>query len=135
MPINDFNSEFSESEKKFININTPLNSDELDVKFGNLFKRITLVNKNFNERCTIDINIRFHSIGTKYRNVHNLVIIELKQGSRNLKSKIAETLKQNKIYQNSFSKYCMGRALNETGLKRNRFKPDILKIEKQFKAG
>lgn len=132
MPINNFKTVLSETEKKFIRRYTLLNPEELDVKFGNSFRRITLINKNFNERCTIDINLRFHSFGFEKSDVTNLAIIELKQGHRNMKSKIVETLKHHKIYEQSFSKYCMGRALNELGLKKNRFKANILKIERQF---
>ncbi len=132
MPICNFQDGLSDEEKDFIAKNTHIDTESLEIKFGNRFKRITLVNRDFNERCTIDTNLCFYSPDSGGRAINNLVIVELKQDCRNMKSKIAEVLKENKIYKNGFSKYCMGRALNETSLKKNWFKADILKLEKQL---
>ncbi|MCK9321841.1 MAG: polyphosphate polymerase domain-containing protein [Bacteroidales bacterium] len=70
------------------------------------FERISLVNKTFTERLTIDT-------GLSYRNDENeikypkLIILELKQ-NKTAKSKARKILSDNFIYQSGLSKYCLG---------------------------
>jgi hypothetical protein len=61
-----------------------------------------------------------------------LVIIELKQECSGKNTRLAEWLKASRVYPGGFSKYCIGRALNEPLLKRNNFKPKILSLEKSW---
>lgn len=129
MKISSFDKDLSDSEIRFFKKNTDLNGDKLVPKFGNRFKRITLVSKEMNERCTIDLDLRFHSYSINESNLEEIVIAELKQEKRNLRSKLADVLRKNRIYNQSFSKYCLGRAINETDLKSNKFKPEIRQIQ------
>jgi hypothetical protein len=131
IPTLSLSSKLTPSEKQFISGTLNCNIENLAVKLKNSFNRITLVNKNFDERCTIDINIAFPITGKSFL-LDDLVVIELKQGTLNMNSKLANTLKQQRIFDTGFSKYCIGRALTEKNLKRNMFKPNILKIAKQF---
>jgi hypothetical protein len=131
IPAFSISHEITPAENQFISNTTNQKFKNLTVKSTNSFNRITLVGKNFNERCTIDINIVF-PFADKNLLVQNMVVVELKQGSRNLKSKLSDTLKRNKVYKLGFSKYCMSRALTEKHLKKNALKPKILKITKQF---
>ncbi|MDD4149036.1 MAG: polyphosphate polymerase domain-containing protein [Bacteroidales bacterium] len=70
------------------------------------FERISLVNKSFTERLTIDS-------GLKFRNHENeieypkLVILELKQ-DKTSKSKVRKILSDKLVYRSSLSKYCFG---------------------------
>ena len=123
--------DFSENEASFILSNTGCQVSELEIKSINTFHRITLVNKNFQERCTIDLNLTFLS-DMENIELNNLVIIELKQGVRNMRLTLREALKKNHIYEKGFSKYCVGRAIAEPGLKRNQFKPRLLEIERSY---
>jgi hypothetical protein len=123
--------EITSAEIHFISCATKQIFENLEVKSMNSFNRITLVSKTFDERCTIDINIAF-SDNDKSLLLENLVVIELKQGTRNMKSILAGVLKKNGIYKLGFSKYCMGRALTEKQLKKNKFKEKILKITKLY---
>lgn len=70
------------------------------------FERISLVNKNFTERLTIDTGLRYknHENGIKYP---KLIILELKQ-DKTAKSKARQILSDNYVYQSSLSKYCLG---------------------------
>lgn len=129
MKISHLDKDLSEKEIHFLKENTNLNGDKLLPKFGNRFKRITLVSKKMDERCTIDLDLQFHSYSIKKSHLEEIVIVELKQEKQNLRTKLSLILKENRIYTQSFSKYCLGRAMNETGLKSNMFKPGIQQIK------
>lgn len=130
-PTEGQRNNFTKNEALFIRSNAGCKSSELKVKSVNTFQRITLVNKNFMERVTIDLDLMFSS-GNKNILLDDLVIIELKQGARNMKSALCKALKKNHIYKQGFSKYCIGRSISEPGLKRNQFKPRLLKIKRNF---
>ena len=96
----------------------------------NRFDRITLVNKGKTERLTIDTNLRFHNITTDgRRSMDDIVIIELKRDG-NLPSPILGRLLDLRIHPHGFSKYCIGSALTNESLRRNRIKPRLRSIEK-----
>lgn len=134
IPANGIKQCVSSDELKFINKNTGLKNNSshiLSAKSINTFNRITLINKNFKERCTIDINLTCYSDSGKIM-FTDMAIIELKQESRNMKSVIADELKTHRIPQQGFSKYCIGRAFLESDLKRNLFKEKLLLLKKQY---
>ncbi len=120
---------FSDKEKKFISDNTLYKSDDLRPVLMNKFDRITLVNKDFNERCTIDLNIHYKNENNK-SNLQNFVIVELKADGKNRNSTLCCALKEFKIKPSRFSKYCIGMLRLNKGLKHNRFKNKILNINK-----
>ena len=102
----------------------------LSEQLENRFDRITLVNKGKTERLTIDLNLRFHNIVTdEVRLMDNVVIIELKRDGR-VPSPILGLLKELRIKPHGFSKYCIGSALTNPGLRRNRIKPKLHDIER-----
>ena len=96
----------------------------------NRFDRITLVNKAKTERLTIDTNLRFHNISTNnYRFMEDLVVIELKRDGLQ-PSPILPLLTKLRIHPHGFSKYCIGSALTNADLRRNRIKPRLHSVEK-----
>ena len=96
----------------------------------NRFDRITLVNKAKTERLTIDTNLRFHNISTNnYRFMEDLVVIELKRDGLQ-PSPILPLLTKLRIHPHGFSKYCIGSALTNADLRRNRIKPRLRSIQK-----
>lgn len=96
----------------------------------NRFDRITLVNKAKTERLTIDTNLRFHNISTNnYRFMEELVVIELKRDGLQ-PSPILPLLTKLRIHPHGFSKYCIGSALTNADLRRNRIKPRLHSVEK-----
>lgn len=96
----------------------------------NRFSRITLVNRNMTERLTIDTDLRFHNCRTgKTCKLNDLVIIELKRDGHTMSSS-SGMLHSLHIHPARFSKYCMGMALTDESLKRNRFKPRLRLIDK-----
>ena len=106
----------------------------LSQQVENRFDRITLVNKAKTERLTIDLNLRFHNLVTgSYRFMGDIVIIELKRDGL-MSSPILARLLDLRIFPHGFSKYCIGSALTNEALRRNRFKPRLRDIEKIIKS-
>ena len=122
---------FSESEQQFIQNNSPYESNGLEPKIKNQFYRITLVNKTYTDRVTIDLHPQFKN-SEKTIKLDQLVIIEVKLDRYGRSVKILEVLKQHRIRRYRISKYCIGRALLEDDLKKNSFKPKLIKIKNEF---
>jgi len=83
------------------------------------------------DRCTIDFFPEFRNEnGT--RSFPGLVIFELKR-SRSMKlSPLYKVLREMKIRQRGLSKYCTGRALLDKNVKQNRFKKNLLFLEREL---
>ena len=104
--------------------------DEIRPVIENRFNRITLVNFDKTERLTIDFNLWFHNLLTD--NVHRLehvAIVELKRDG-NVPSPSLDIFRELRIQRSGFSKYCMGCAFTNKGLKRNNFKERLNLIKK-----
>ena len=98
------------------------------------FHRITLVNKAKTERLTIDMDVNWENvISGEKKTFPDLVIVELKRDG-NVPSAMAHILLEQRIKPLKISKYCIGTALTTPGLKRNRFKAKIRKIDKMLKV-
>jgi len=124
---------FNDTENAFIWDITPFTADDLSPSLNNSFSRITLVNKNFSERCTIDFNLNFKS-GYKQMMLNNLIIAEIKAEGSPSASPLARALRNKRIKSSGFSKYCIGKAITDASVKRNAFKHKIRMIEKIIKT-
>ena len=103
---------------------------DLVPKVENRFERITLVNMGKTERLTIDCHVKFHHCETDIHDTFDrLVVIELKRDG-NVYSPVKSLLRELRIKPSGFSKYCIGSALTNPMLKRNRFKSRFVKIKK-----
>lgn len=99
-------------------------------QLSNAFHRITLVNDAMTERLTIDLGLRFHNEQTgQSADMGPLVIIEVKRDGLT-HSPILAMLKELRIHQSGFSKYCIGMALTNPNLKSNRFKERLRYVSK-----
>jgi hypothetical protein len=127
----EFRPEFTDSEIDFLTHATPFEGFQLIPKMGSFFNRFTLVDKLFSERVTIDICPGFKN-PDKEIILDKLVIIEIKQSKSSNPALICKVLQDQKIRKQGFSKYCVGRALLEENIKKNNFKPLLLKIRKQY---
>ncbi|MBQ9462228.1 MAG: polyphosphate polymerase domain-containing protein [Bacteroidales bacterium] len=106
---------------------------ELSPSLETIFRRITLVNPAMTERLTIDTCLGFNNFRTGLEaTLRNGVIIELKQDGR-ADSPAKRILLKHRVKPIRVSKYCIGITLTSPGLKTNRFKVKIRKIEKQIK--
>lgn len=96
------------------------------------FTRITLVNKEYTERLTIDFDLRYCDMQSgREGGVAEMVILELKQDGRRT-SQIKRILEQMRIRPLKVSKYCLGTVLTVKGVKDNRFKAKLRDIEKRL---
>ena len=122
--IEECQDEFTPEQSDFIHYNTGVDTMDLSLVMTSGFNRITLVRKDFEERCTIDTGLYFNSNGEKV-NLNGVVIFEVKKERNEHNSLISSKLKEHSIRPTGFSKYCIGRALTNPQLKRNYFKPQL----------
>jgi signal recognition particle subunit SEC65 len=130
IPVKKFEHELSDSSKSFVEqyVN---DEDELEPKLWNQYQRITLVNKNLDERLTFDINLEF-KWGEEEKKFPSLVIAELKQERKNRNSPFYKLMRSKGIRPYRLSKYCIGaiELYDTKKLKYNRFKKKLLKLKK-----
>ena len=134
LKINDGNGHFGEEEKRLISETTGLSPQHLIPKLDMQFSRITLADNSFNERLTIDTNLSVKN-GISRKIFDQLVISEIKQKKYNPKSDFIQILRDLKIPEMRFSKYCMGMLHVYKEIKYNRFKPKLLRINKILTQG
>jgi len=127
--MGEANKHLGKQEQKLVSEIIGLSVEELTPILDIQFSRITLTDKNFNERLTIDMNL-YALNGTKSTIFDQLVISEIKQKKYNSKSDFIKILRNFKIPEMRFSKYCMGMLNVHEGIKHNRFKPKLLEIKK-----
>ena len=129
IPTDFEDNSFNDVENTFIQGITPFTVENLTPSLINNFSRITLVNKNFKERCTIDFNLNFKN-SSKHITLNNLVIVEIKADGSSFASPLARALRSQRIKTSGFSKYCIGRTVTDSTIKRNAFKLKVRMIEK-----
>lgn len=127
----DFNTEFKDNEFDFLQDSSPYSGSELQPKILSFFNRITLVDNEFTVRVTIDTLPGFKN-EEKEIIIRDLVIIEIKQNKNNKTALINKVLRDKKVRRQGFSKYCIGRSLLEENIKKNKFKPLLIKLKKEY---
>jgi hypothetical protein len=127
--VNETNDTLGEDEKDMVSEIIGLPSNQYTPKLNIEFFRITLTDNNFNERLTIDTNLSVKN-GTRSKIFNQMVISEIKQKKYNPKSDFIQILRDLKIPEMRFSKYCMGIYHVNKEIKYNRFKPKLLQINK-----
>ena len=115
---------------EFISIKSRYQWAELTPHLRTQFRRITLVNKARTERLTIDMNLVWENmLSGERRTFPQMVIVELKRDG-NVPSRMTRIMIAHRVKPLKISKYCIGTALTTPGLKTNRFKDKIRRIEK-----
>lgn len=102
--------------------------DRIKPKLKIEYNRITFANQAGKERLTIDTDLTYIDRNADRRRIDNLVIAELKSESLSLNAQLYQYLKGLRIFPTRFSKYCIGIAMTEQNVKRNRFKKKLLKL-------
>jgi len=129
LPIDGINKCLGEPEKDLVSEIIGLPPNQITPKLNVQFSRITLTDNSFNERLTIDTNISAKN-GSGSKIFDQLVISEIKQKKYDPKSDFIQILRNLKIQEMRFSKYCMGMLHVNKEIKYNRFKPKLLRINK-----
>ena len=119
---------FDESQLNFLRNSLQINPSLLKATVQVDYERLTFSGKNGSERATLDFNLKFHYKGESLY-WDKIVIAELKQEKRS-RSVFTELMKSLHVQQSSLSKYCLGMASCDAGLKQNNFKSKILTISK-----
>lgn len=117
------------------NSHAPSDLDEtLITSLINTYKRVTLVNRNMAERCTIDFNLEFIDPNNEQitKGIGELVVIEVKRDRLTATDGISTVFRDLNIRPQSFSKYINGMIQMHPTIKHNNFKPMLLYIEKML---
>lgn len=105
---------------------TGLDSLDLTPSLTVAYRRILLVRRDFSERVTIDLGLRFSSRNGSTGTAPELSICEFKQPRLDRCSPAMIALNRQP---QMFSKYCMGLAACDPSLRRNRFKKVFLNLD------
>lgn len=127
--VDTISDQLCDACKTLINKFTPLNWEQLIPTLSVDLQRISLVSKDFLEKVTIDLNIKFQLNG-KTKNTNGLAIAEVKRDRYSLQSVFLKAQHELKIYPDRISKYCLGMVQLKDDIKYNRFKPGMLKLGK-----
>ena len=106
------------------------NKTRLNPVLINKFNRITLVGQEFTERITLDFNLQFSDLAGKQVSLPYLGIAEIKCETFSYQSPFVKILKDMKIRQSSFSKYCVGVVLLQNNMRKNALKSKLMTLEK-----
>jgi hypothetical protein len=116
-------------EEAFLVSCSPYESSIIGSAMQNDFFRITLVNKAQTERVTLDYGLKFSSKDTgKELYLQGVAVAEIKYENYLTGSAIHEAMRSHRIKPSRFSKYAIGMALLHPGLKQNRFKNRVRKV-------
>lgn len=119
------------NSETFLNKYTPFNTEALVPKLDNKFIRLTLVNKDFSERITLDYKLKFTDLKYKLKTeIKDICICEIKKGRDNKNSPFVNYMRELRIQSMGFSKYSLGIALLNPDVKKNNFKQRIRAIIK-----
>ncbi len=126
--VPDLMDELDQSKKDIIKTFTRKNISNIELILKNNFSRVTLVNKQFTERVTIDVNLEFIKDEKKIA-LSKVAIIEIKQSKATQSSPLADFFKSNNFRKQSFSKYIYGVIIFNEEIKKNNFLQLIKKIK------
>jgi hypothetical protein len=99
----------------------------LDRTLDTRYNRTTLVARQGGERMTIDTALSFFTDGRGREVGDHLFVVETKSASGNgLSDRVLRALHQRPL--KHCSKYCIGMALMQVGLKHNNFKPTLRRV-------
>lgn len=128
----DYKTELTEKEMALVQ-HSYLDMSNLKEKMVICFTRITLANKNFKERLTIDLKVTFDNFKDK-KVFNELIIAEIKTDKTAIGSPIVDSFKKRHFEEISFSKYATAVAYLED-IKNNAFKPNFIRINRIIENG
>jgi len=120
-------SEFPELDRQFLIKHIPYSPNDLIPVLKTSFNRITLTDKHFSQRVTIDRDIHFSSLqnGGSTKSYADLGVIEIKSERTKATNGLQTKLREIGIRPGGFSKYCIGTALTTE----KHPKPGVLKVQ------
>ena len=127
--VEEIENELSGKSIQYIEEQAPLRAAFLRPALWTIFHRITLVGKNNPERITIDHDLSFRH-GDLEKQLPFLTICEVKRDSFAGSTDFMKNLGKLSIHPGNSSKYCLGTVLLKDHVKYNRFKRNILKLNR-----
>jgi len=116
-------------EEEFLVSCSPYEGSIIDSAMQNEFRRITLVSYTQTERVTLDYGLQFTSEESgEALGLPGVAIAEIKYENHLSGSSLHAALRKLRIKPGRFSKYAIGMALLHSGLKQNRFKSKVRKV-------
>lgn len=116
-------------EEEFLTSVSPYAGSRIGSAMENTFNRITLVSHAQTERVTLDYALSFSSQETGMAlDLPGIAIAEIKYENQLSGSALHAALRKLRIKPSRFSKYAIGMALLHSGLKQNRFKIRVRKV-------
>jgi len=128
LPVHSSSNKIEIEQSHFIIENSNYKPECLCNTLDVSYNRLTLLHKTKPQKITIDLNICF-SNNIQNVNTNGLVIVELKQKKlkKSLLDGVISKCNGRKV---NISKYCLGSLLLNSNLKYNRFKENIMILEK-----
>lgn len=121
---------FNDEAVRFIEKNSLYQANQLIHTLSTDFYRITLVSPQFDERVTIDIDLKVSIPLGSAKEIMGIAIIELKREKAKSASLLGQFVRESGFRPSGFSKYSIGSALLHPNLKRNNFKKTILQLNR-----
>ena len=131
MILTDKRDGFSEEEIRFIESNSPYKAINLNKSVISNFKRITLANRKWMERITIDTIPEFLYEDSRVC-LDDLIICEVKKEPGQYMTPMEHLLRELRIKPFRISKYCLGTALLKKDIKSNLFKQKLILLNKNL---
>ncbi len=110
-----------------VNDKLPINAEDLKPKLDIYYNRITLINTVSKEKITLDYGLTFDN-KLNSKTLEELAIVEVKLDRLKPHTDFTLLLKEMGIRPMKISKYCLGIILTTPGVKYNRFKEKLLRI-------
>jgi len=126
--IDNIPETLNEQLRQYISQHTPDNYNNFVPSLHVYFDRLTFVNKQANERLTMDLNLRYRKNGEE-KKIDKIVIVEVKQEKHSI-SPFRQLMKKQRLQNNYLSKYCLGLICLIKGIKMNRFQQKINALTK-----
>ncbi len=111
---------------------SPLKAENLRPVLWVNYIRITLVNRFLKERVTLDIHLEYKK-DNKVKQLDKLVIAEVKQ-EKAAASAFIRVIRKKGIREGGISKYCFGVIYMNENIRKNTFKPKLIKLNKLLAA-
>ncbi len=116
-----------EAAREFIARHSGLPVAALRPSLSNSFRRITLLGVERPERITLDVQMKFH-VGDSERSLPGVVVAEVKSAHSRTRTDVLHLFRGARLRPLGFSKYCLGTALLNKGLRANRFLPTLRQV-------
>lgn len=123
-----------QEQRTFLTESLPADFRAFHLVLTTVYDRITLVSRDYKERITFDLNLSF-SNESENRSYPYVVVGEIKHDRALHESTAKEAFRRAGARKSAFSKYCIGVALLYPALKHNRFKQNLLFLERLSSEG